>query len=93
MEPLYNRKGKLVGYLKPIEKVKMTQKFEESSNLNIYNKIEKKDLEHRLIELNMSKTELAKKINVTNMTIHNKFKNPSSFTLEELSILLLKSVW
>jgi predicted transcriptional regulator len=42
-------------------------------------------LEYRLKELGMTKLDLAKRIGITPMTLHNKFTNPNSFKISELN--------
>jgi|TARA_Y100000401_G_scaffold112605_1_gene112228 hypothetical protein len=50
----------------------------------ILNKVQ---LEMRLKEMEMKKFILAKKLGITTVTLHNKFKNPNSFTVSELEKL------
>jgi hypothetical protein len=47
----------------------------------------KKMLEGRLKEMKIDKQKLANKINVTLMTMYNKFNNPDSFKISELKKL------
>tara|TARA_Y100000361_G_scaffold152298_1_gene171419 strand:+ start:249 stop:440 length:192 start_codon:yes stop_codon:yes gene_type:complete len=44
----------------------------------------KQDLQVRLIELGWTKLQLAKKLGITPMTLHNKFNDPSSFKVGEI---------
>tara|TARA_Y100001963_G_C6606282_1_gene364905 strand:- start:178 stop:372 length:195 start_codon:yes stop_codon:yes gene_type:complete len=46
--------------------------------------LERLQLEYRLKEFGITKLELAKKIGITPMTLHNKFSNPQSFKVNEL---------
>tara|TARA_A100001201_G_scaffold77856_1_gene70002 strand:- start:1078 stop:1275 length:198 start_codon:yes stop_codon:yes gene_type:complete len=46
--------------------------------------ITKRRLTDRLKELKMSRRELANRLNVTTMTLYNKFQNPDSFKVSEL---------
>lgn len=46
--------------------------------------ITKRRLTDRLKELKMSRRELANKLDVTTMTLYNKFQNPDSFKVSEL---------
>tara|TARA_R100000664_G_scaffold9928_2_gene16506 strand:+ start:712 stop:906 length:195 start_codon:yes stop_codon:yes gene_type:complete len=50
--------------------------------------LQRLQLEYRLKELELTKQRLAKKINVTPMTLQNKFKNPESFKLSELKSMV-----
>ena len=52
--------------------------------MTILNKVQ---LEMRLKEMEMKKFILAKKLGITTVTLHNKFKNPNSFTVSELEKL------
>ena len=49
--------------------------------------LSKVQLEMRLKEMEMKKFILAKKLGITTVTLHNKFKNPNSFTVSELEKL------
>ena len=49
--------------------------------------LDKEMLEGRLKEMKLDKQKLANKIDVTLMTMYNKFKNPDSFKISELKKL------
>ena len=50
--------------------------------------IKRLQLEYRLKELGMTKLQLANKIGVTPMTLHNKFNDPNSFKVSELESMV-----
>ena len=53
----------------------------------LYFMLTKKMLEGRLKEMKIDKQKLANKIDVTLMTMYNKFNNPDSFKISELKKL------
>ena len=50
--------------------------------------LDKEMLEGRLKEMKLDKQKLANKIDVTLMTMYNKFNNPDSFKISELKKLI-----